>query len=70
MMKAEIVMDPDSKSGILKITPETPIEVYTLYHWWHNFNMGDYGSIIAANYDSPVLLPQVGDNPSTIATQL
>jgi hypothetical protein len=60
-MKAEIVMDPASKSGIPKITPETPVEVYALYHWWRNFNMGDHGSILAANYDSPLPLPQSGE---------
>jgi hypothetical protein len=54
-MKAEIVMDSASKSGILKITPETPIEVYALHHWWHNFNRGDHGSILAA------MLPQAGE---------
>ena len=60
-MKAEIVMDPASKSGILKITPETPVDAYALYHWWHNFNMGDQGSILVANYDRPLSLPQGGE---------
>jgi hypothetical protein len=59
-MKVEM-MDPASKSGILKITPETPIDAYALYHWWQNFNMGDHGSILAVNYDSHLPLPQGGE---------
>jgi hypothetical protein len=50
-MKAEIVIDPASKSGILKIKAETPIEAYALYHWWHNFNMGEHSSIFTVDYD-------------------
>ena len=60
-MKAEIVMDPASKSGILKITPETPVDAYALYHWWHNYSMGDQSSILAADYDSPLSPPQGGE---------
>jgi hypothetical protein len=60
-MKAEIVMDPVSKSGILTIIPETPIDAYALHHWFRNFKMGDYGSILVVNYDSPLPLPQGGE---------
>ena len=60
-MKVEIVMDPVSNSGILKITPETSIDAYALYHWFRNFNTGDRGSILAVDYNSPLPLPQGGE---------
>jgi hypothetical protein len=51
-MKAEIKMDPCTKSGILRITSETPVEAYALYHWWENYARGNNGSMLAVEYDS------------------
>jgi hypothetical protein len=51
-MKVEITLVSTSKSGILKIKAETPIEAYALYHWWDNFNMGDHSSIFTVDYDN------------------
>lgn len=52
-MKAEIIMDPATRAGILKISPETPIEAFALHHWWSNYDAGDRGSILSCQVDIP-----------------
>ena len=48
-MKAQIVMDPASKAGILKVIPETPVEEYALHHWFRNFQQGSNDSIFVSS---------------------
>jgi hypothetical protein len=60
-MKAEIKMDPSTKSGILKITSETPVEAYALCHWWQNFDKGNNESMFSVDYDIPVPPSQAGE---------
>lgn len=45
-MKAEIVMDPVSKAGILKIKPESSMEAFALHHWWQRYTQGVKDSIL------------------------
>ena len=52
-MKAEIIMDPASKAGIIKISPETPVEAFALHHWWINYYGGNSSSILSREVDIP-----------------
>lgn len=52
-MKAEILMDPASKAGILRVVPETEVEAFALHHFWHNYNMGNHSSIFYCQTDIP-----------------
>ena len=53
-MKAEIVMDPASGTGILKVIPESPMEAYALRKWWQDFDaVGKGGSILHCSWHYP-----------------